>query len=322
MPWEIVETSYDAKPKLATPLSDIVSPDSPDVWKIRGLQDLLPSPDEEEFREYLDLGIGMLTFYKDYAERNDDFEVVAAESQFSIPLEFEAVDIREESPNYGKKQEVHLRGKRDAILHYPERKDPRLKYGIMDHKTAGKIGDDYFLKLENDPQCTTYIVASVKEAEANDLPWTTISDVLYQALRKVYPKPPTITSRGFPSIDREKESATAQMFSDCVRELGLVDWFHDDARAQGYYEFLLEEGEKRFIQRDHATRNAHQLKVAYKELQMQAQEMLDPDVHIYKHPTGMSTCTRCQFRDPCLAVDDGSDWQEMLVQGYEQNRGR
>ncbi len=289
---------------------------------VQGLRDLLPDPFEDEFLDFRDLGIGMMTFYKDYAERNDDFEVIAAESQFSIPLEFEAIDIREQSPNYQKKLEVHLRGKRDAILFYPERKDPRMQYGIHDYKTASKVDEDYFLKLENDAQCTTYVVASIKEAEMHDLPWTNVQDVLYSALRKVYPKPPTITTRGFPSLDRSKESTTAQMFSETVKELGLVDWFHNDEKAQGYYDYLLEEGDRVFIQRDHAIRNSHQIKVAYSELQMVAKEMLDPNVNIYKHPSGMNYCTRCAFRSPCLAHDDGSDWQGMLSDGYELNKDR
>lgn len=291
-------------------------------WQVQGLRDLLPSPDEDEFMGYRELGIGMMEFYKTYAEREDDFEVIAAESNFSIPLGFEAIDVREESENYGKSVEVHLRGKRDAILYYPDRKDPRTQYGIHDYKTAGKVDEDYFLKLENDPQCTTYIVASVKEAEIHDLPWKTIQDVLYTALRKVYPKPPSFTTRGFPSLNRSEESTTAQMFSDSVKESGLIDWFHNDAKAQGYYEYLLEEGDRVFIQRDHAVRNPHQIKVAFEELIMVAKEMVDPKVNVYKHPSGSFTCTKCAFRAPCLSKDDGSDWKEMLVQGYELNRDR
>lgn len=291
-------------------------------WEVRGLQDLLPQPDEEEYLAYRDLGIGMMTFYKDYAARNDDFEVVSAESRFSVPLGFESIDVREESPNYGKKIEVHLRGKRDAIAYYPHRKDPRWQYGLIENKTAAKIDEDYFLKLENDPQCTTYIVASVYEARQGDYPWTDIRDVLYNALRKTYPKPPTVLKSGFPSLNKQEESTTAQMFVDCVRDIGLIDWFHESEKAQGYYEYLIEQGDKVFVQRDHAIRNPHQIEVAYKELQEVAGEMLDPNLKVYKHPSGMSYCTRCQFRVPCLAKDDGSDWQEMLVQGYEQNPGR
>jgi hypothetical protein len=193
---------------------------------------------------------------------------------------------------------------------------------IVTHNTAGKIDDDYFLKLENDPQCTTYIVATVHEAREGNYPWINVREVLYNALRKEYPKPPTILKSGFPSIDRQKESTTAQMFADCVRDIGLADWFHEDPKAQGYYEWLIEQGDKVFIQRDFATRNPHAIEVAYRELQEVAKEMLDPEVKTYKHPSGMNYCTRCQFRTPCLAMDDGSDWKEMLVQGYEQNPGR
>lgn len=291
-------------------------------WTVRGLYDLLPQADEDEYAAFLELGRGMMGFYKTYAEKNDDFEVVATESSFSVPLGFESIDRREESPNYGKMVEVHLRGKRDAIIYYPERKDPRYQYEIMDHKTAAKVDEDYFLKLENDPQCTTYVVASIYEATEGGYPWTEIRGVLYNTLRKAYPRSPTILKSGFPSMNRQEESTTADMFTDCVKELGLIDWFHDSDKAQAYYEYLIAQGDKVFVQRETAPRNPHTVKIAFAELQMIAQEMVDEKVHIYKHPSGMSYCTRCQFRVPCLAMDDGSDWQEMLIQGYEQNRGR
>lgn len=290
-------------------------------YKIEGLRDLLASPDEEEFMGFKDLGIGMMTFYKDYAAREDDFEVVAAESSFSIPLGFEWRDVREESPNYGELLEVHARGKRDAIVRWPERKDVRKQYGIFDHKTAAKVDEDYFESLENDPQFSTYIWASVAEATLHDLPWTNIEDVVCNALRKVYPKPPTVTTRGFPSLDRSKESTTAQMFSDCVRDLGLVDWFHEDPKAQGYYEYLLSEGDKVFIQRDFARRNTSEIKATGEEIRMVAQDMLECE-RLYKSPSRLSYCTKCQFRAPCLAKDDGSDWKGMLADGYEINRDR
>lgn len=311
-----LKMTYDPKPRV------VDAGYGKTVYKIRGLNDLLPDPDQDAWLAYRELGIGMMKFYETYAAKNDDFEVVAAESVFSVPLGFEAIDLREESPNYNKKIEVHLRGKRDAILYYPERRDPRTQFGIHDYKTAAKIDEDYFLKLENDPQCTTYIMASIMEAKEHDLPWTTITDVLYTALRKVYPKPPTITSRGFPSINRNDESCTAEMFLDTVKEIGLIDWYHDDPKAQAYYDFLIEQGDGRFILREPAIRNEHQIKVAYEEAVDIAMEMLDPKTKIYKHPTGSSMCTRCAFRAPCLAKDDGSDWKGMLVQGYEQNRDR
>ena len=55
-------------------------------WFIKGLSELLPSPDEELFEQHRILGIGMLNYYKDYAPRNDNFRVVNVEHTFSIPI--------------------------------------------------------------------------------------------------------------------------------------------------------------------------------------------------------------------------------------------
>lgn len=316
IPEDELEYTYDVNPSLVSKGTK----KNPAMYEIQGLRDLLPSPDEDEFMAFKDLGVGMMNFYKEYAAREDDFEVVAAESTFSIPLGFERLDIREESPNYGKMLEVHARGKRDAIVYWPDRPTKR-QYGIFDHKTASKVDEDYFESLENDPQFSTYIWASVTEAEIHDLPWKHIEDVVCNALRKVYPKPPSITTRGFPSLDRSKEGTTAQMFSDTVRDLGLIDWFHDDPKAQGYYEYLLAEGDKVFIQRDFARRNVHEIKATGEELRMVAMDMLD-EPRIYKSPSRLGYCTRCQFRAPCLSKDDGSDWKGMLADGYELNRDR
>lgn len=104
-----LEMSYDPNPK-----------QTGEVYQIRGLRDLLPDPNLEEFETLRDLGIGMMEFYKEYANRHDDFVVITAEAMFSVPLGFEVKDIREQSPNYGKKLEVHARGKRDAIIYVPE----------------------------------------------------------------------------------------------------------------------------------------------------------------------------------------------------------
>ena len=170
-----LERLYDNRPQEV--------PGPAGLYQVRGLRDILPDADHEEFAELKELGINMLTFFKDYAERNDDFDVIAAESVFSIPLGFTAIDVREQSPNYGKELEVHARGKRDAIVQYHD----TGKYGVSDYKTAGAFDETLESKLETDPQCSTYIWASRQEAVLYDLPWKDIDSVLYQVLRKVYP---------------------------------------------------------------------------------------------------------------------------------------
>ncbi len=295
---------------------------TPELYKVRGLKDLLPNIElvQEEVDAHRDLGIGMMTFYKDYAERNDDFVVVAAESSFSIPLGFESLDIREDSPNYGKSLEVHARGKRDAVIYFPEMD----KYGVIDHKTVGRLDDDYFIKLEKDEQVSNYLWATMQEAKMHGYPWggKMVDRVIYNAIRKNYPKPPTITTRGFPSLDRQKEGTTAELFQEAV--LGnenLETWFRTDPKAQAYYSYLCETGDSMFVQRDVRTRNAAEVKNTGLHLQMVAKEMLS-DPAIYPSPSNAWTCLHCPFRSPCIAADDGSDHIGMLEDGYEVNRGR
>lgn len=293
-----------------------------DKWYIRGLRDLLPDPVEEEFEQHKELGVGMLTFFKEYAAKNDDFEVVACESTYSIPLGFEAIDRREDSPNYGKKSEVHARGKRDAIVWFPQRNT----FAVRDYKTAARVDEEYFLKYDKDPQALNYLWATRQEAALYDLAWAdgVIDRVIIDVFRKNYPKPPTVLANGIGlSVARSTEGTTYDMFMAAVNELDVRrEWFDDDERAQRYADYLLTQGDDMFIQRHPAVYNEHEVWNAGEQLKMVAKEMVAEDLQTYPNPSGATSCVRCAFRSPCLAADDGSDWQGMLDDGYEENRDR
>jgi len=157
-----------------------------------------------------------------------------------------------------------------------------------------------------------------------DLPWKdhVVDRVVYNAVRKNYPKPPTFTSRGFPSLDRQKEGTTAELFQEAiVGNDNLADWFRNDEKAQSYYTYLCEMGDSLFIQRDLVTRNAAEIQNVGKHLEMVARDMLNEPA-IYPNPSGEFRCLQCAFRSPCIAADDGTDWQGMLTDGYENNRDR
>ena len=312
---------YDPHPQIA--YADSTPPDLRDQWKVQGLKDILPNLElvEDKFLFHLDLGIGMMEFYKEYAERNDDFIVVAAESTYSIPLGFESVDSREDSPNYGKTLEVHARGKRDAVVYFPEMN----KYGIIDHKTAEKVDDDYFTKLEKDEQCSNYLWATMQEAKLAGLPWEghMVDRIIYNVLRKRYPRPPTMTQKDVPSIDRQKEGTTAELFKDAIVGVPYREqWFRETEKAQTYYTFLCEQGDSNFVTRTPVTRNKYEVQATADHLRMVAEDMLDPNLRIYPSPSGHFQCIQCAFRAPCIARDDGSDWQGMLSDGYTYNKDR
>lgn len=329
---EWLDRTYDIHPEHFTAMlpGDPLSGRGPTIdptpfYKIQGLKDLHPSPDHDEFEAHRILGIGMMEFYKTWAPKHDTFEVVACEAMYSVPLLLPsgeiltAIDTREQSPNFGKRLEVHARGKRDTIIFDPENN----QYGLIDFKTASQIGEDYFLKLENDAQVSNYMWATQMEAKMHDLPYTVISFIDYQAMWKKFPRPVTPLANGIsPSLSRSDESATAEMFAQYIIDTGLTDWYENNEKAKQYYNFLVTEGDDRFINRKRAYRTQSALKTTGAELTAIAEEMLDPNLRIYKHPTGDRNCTRCVFRAPCLAMDDGSDWPEMISSGYERNKDR
>ena len=101
-----------------------------------------------------------------------------------------------------------------------------------------------------------------------------------------------------------------------------MGWFESNVKAQGYYTWLLEQGDKNFIQRVTTYRNKHEIAATGEHITMIAKEMLDPNIAIYPRFTGDYNCTRCAFRVPCIAKQDGSDYRSILEDGYERNRDR
>jgi len=301
-----------------------------DTYWVKGLNELLPDPDEEVFMAHKELGIGMLNFYKTYAEREDNFNVIMVEHDFSVPVRspdgniLQFVDQRVvpeewsfDRDSFNVEKEVHARGRMDLIV---QGKSSGL-FGIVDHKTAGKIDEDYFRGLDLDEQCTTYIWAAQEEAKYYDLDYKNMNFVVYQALRKAYPREPTMLEKGIPSIDRQKESTTAELFEKCIKDNNLDIIFQNSDKMQSYYTHLVEMGDKLFIQRDVVPRNDAQIKNAGKRLYLEAVDMLS-NPSIYPNPTKNIDCLNCAFRGACIATEAGYDADAMIEDGYEANYDR
>ena len=299
--------------------------DNPDLWIIRGLEDIIPDADGDVWDGLRELGINMLTFYKQYAEANDAFEVLVVEHDFSIPIwDYEndciltATDLREHSPNYGKKLEVHNRGRMDAIW-----SKPNGKLGVIDHKTSSRIDEDFFEKLDTDEQVTSYLYAAEVEATYYGLPYAgeAMEECIYNVLRKAFPQPPTVVRGGLFSIDRKAESCTYDMLTSWMQE-NDVTYESLPEKHQFYVDWLQEVGAEQFIIRKQVRRNRHQLQAAGYTLYQQAMDMLAPDVRIYRNMSNDFKCLGCQFRAPCLAKDDGGDWEQLINDNYTRTRDR
>ena len=312
---EWLDKVYDLKPRLVDQAAL--------TYVVRGLEDIIPDPDHNEFDELKELGIQMMTFYKEYAEKNDDFTVIMTEHDFSVPIwDYEnnhiltSVDRREESPNYGKILEVHARGRLDGLT-----QRPNGKMGIIDHKTAAKIEEDYFVKLETDEQCTTYLWAAEIEAQYYDLPHKgqPLEEVIYNTLRKAYPKPPTELKNGMFSVNRTDESTTYPLLMAWIAK--NMPGVKLSEKQSEYVDYLREVGDEQFIIRKAVRRNRHQLNNAGYRIYLEALDMLG-DPRIYPNISNTYQCINCAFRIPCIAKEDGGDWQQLINDNYTINKDR
>lgn len=310
---ELAELSYDRRPKRQGV-----------VFKVDGLKDMLPvSEDLEAYEDHLDLGIGMLEFYKEYAERKDNFAVICEERTFSVPIvDREGNVLMMVDPRDGVVKEVHLRGTQDAIIQDLS----SGQYGIMEHKTAVSIDENYHRKLEKDEQCTTYMYAAECEARLHGLEYDRVSFVLYNALRKAYPKPPTSVRNGLFSVNRQTESTTYEMLMAYIQQNGLEPivfgdseiGIEPDLKLKAYVDYVKEQGDEQFIVRTPVRRNRAEIESCGERAYMEALDMLDSP-RIYPNPTGAYSCLNCIFRVPCIARDDGSSWEMILQDNFESN---
>jgi hypothetical protein len=261
----------------------------------------------EMIEEHYELGMGMMEFYKLYSELNDDFDVVATEHVFEIPL-FD---------------NVVYKGKMDAVI----RNRDTGEYGIIDHKTTAKMGEDYFEKLDMDEQCTSYIWAANQEVKlghawASNLDGVQIDYVLYNVLRKACPSPPTVVGSGKRlSVARSTESTTLELFEESLDRLDLWGWLESDTKGQAYHQWLKEAGDSQFIQRAIVERNQHEINHVGERIIWEAMDMTDHP-KMYPNPTGDWYCLKCPFRAACLAKNDGSDYEAILRDNFELNVGR
>ena len=72
-----------------------------------------------------------------------------------------------------------------------------------------------------------------------------------------------------------------------------------------------------FIREDRLYRNPNFIASEKWKVQCEAADMTNPELPLYPNPT--RDCSwDCPFRSPCLAMDDGADWEQMIADGYIQ----
>lgn len=258
--------------------------------------------EREKLQEQIELMVAMLEHYEMWVRNeqgrwsDDQFEFVAMETEFSVPL-------RNESGRASNR--VFLAGRFDGLI---VRKDDG-SFWLWETKTTRSI-DELQRSLANDEQCGAYVYA------AQELFNVPVTGVLYNCMRKKAPTFPKVLKNGTISQNKNIDT-TAHYYIEAVRTL-LPDLTNRQILAEygGIIQHLLDEG-KPFFARVPIYRTPEEIAELQKNLWITALEMVRPSTPLYPAPS-WSNCSFCHFRPPCLAMNAQKDYQFILDEQYRQ----
>jgi hypothetical protein len=290
-------------------LSEAAFLESMTAWKKDQKKSNTWESNKARWEELVELGLGMMRHYWTWAPEEDKhYTPVKCEIEFEVPIPVrgnyddlpEGFSVRPYPDHEG----VYLhfngfpvvyQGRIDVIM-----RDNRTgELWILDHKTAAQFGTS-LAHLDLDPQCGSYAWAC---ARMLDLP---IAGVIYSEHRKKVPKKPEVLKNG--NFSRNKSQDTTAV----VYRQAVIDTFGPEA-VRDYEDFIqvLKDNEQAYFRRTPVNRNGEELTSVERNIYNEAIDMLD-NPRIYPSPS-MWNCRGCAFVTPCLAHEDGSGDQWVLI---------
>lgn len=176
-----------------------------------------------------------------------------------------------------------------------------------EYKTAKVFQNTHY---QTDPQVTTYVWAM---SLIYDLP---IEGVIYEQFIKKTPKQPKLLATGGISVALH-QNTSYPLYKEALESM-YGDAMKAPSKNQAYMNTLMssETGDRdRYIIRERIARSPQQCGSEAQKIMLELEDMINPDLPLYPNPT--RDCSRmCSFMTPCVNMDDGSDWEQLLEELY------
>lgn len=293
---------------------------------------------EQEFKERLELGEGMIRYHctKVSPRLDQGLKPLHVEIEFEVPV----VDPDTEEQLWCKCNQCwtlwgrYVQGSDNGLSLSGEWKGLPVTYGgridclmvdelgrlwIVDWKTASRLsgqeeGDtpDDFLQLED--QVTSYVWAL----------WTLqipVAGFIHHEIKKAFPvepEPNKVQRKGCWYSVNKQQNTSYELYLETVSEgdpTGLASGAYDE-----FLEYLRKFGPS-YFSRKQVHRNENELRNAGHNIYLEAKEMTRRDLPLYPSP-GRFACNFCAYRQPCLAMNQGDDVQYLLESNYEKRERR
>lgn len=297
-------------------------------------------PSTSEFRnellEYKELGEGMLHNYVLYASVEDNFTVCAVEGvwteegkkllegNMNPPYESDVHPIISDAGRYmvpivdhETKEWVegrpYMSAKLDLIIYV--RKSGLKGFWVKDHKSSGGAPSERGIDM--DDQVTGYDYTFWRHTGI--VPRGTTFNYLIKQL----PKEPRLVGEGTKLSSAKDQLTTADLYRQAMIDFGhMTESGVITSEKHGEcYKALLAHGWGRFFKRMSVQRNMHELMMFERRLVTEHQHMheayLDPDALAYPH-LSQYNCPGCPVMSICQAIEDGSDYEFVIENGFQQ----
>jgi hypothetical protein len=182
---------------------------------------------------------------------------------------------------------------------------------ILDYKFYARFAEVGALDI--DQQISAYCWA------AQTLFGRPVDGMIYQQHLKAEPSGPKLLQSGKYSTNKQQRTSH-RMYEAALHNLygagGKIP--RDNILFLNHLASLESDDRDAYIRRDRSTRNPHQLAATGEKVLMEVEDMLNPELPLYPNET--KDCSwDCDFKDSCLMLDDGSDWEAELL-ATTQNR--
>jgi hypothetical protein len=176
---------------------------------------------------------------------------------------------------------------------------------IAEYKTAKQLRIYHF---DVDEQITSYMWAAWR------LSGVVPAGVIYMQFVKKIPALPKILASGKVSCDT-RQATSAALYAKMLEDMyGHVENAPpENIVCLNKYRAMEDEDKDKFIVRHRVERNLKQLESFERKVLMELEDICNPDLPLYPNPT--KDCEyMCPMQAACVAMDDGSDWENTLGQ--------
>ena len=281
-----------------------------DAWKeyVRAsikfhTKDNLPN----DYEDLSEMTISMLEYFKKWREfrKEDLYETYVVDGVPQVEVNFR-VDIplsKEFLEKHGYRS-AEYSGTIDAVWHDPVGD----VLWLVDFKTAKIFSTNHYL---TDPQITAYCWAA---SHMYDKP---VVGMIYAQHLKRNIEPLKPLKNGHISVNKNMATTYIQYREALIENYGSLS-----NSPQINIDFLSSLFKKEndlqdaFIRYDKIYRGQDYLSAENDKIIMEAEEMISVDTNIFPNPS-RDCVSFCSFTDPCVGMDDGSDYLHLLKENYQ-----